>query len=817
MYWDLRQRIVELVHYPLRQYNKFQEYRHRRIKDESVPQQIARRSHGDVPLPRGFVFCLSLVATVLLIAVVFIIWAGAVHPIHDGLVVALHEGSCSTAREANFWIHLLINALATVTYAASSYTMQRLTAPTRQDLDAAHKDGDFFRIGSIAIWNLALLSRTKYVIFFLLWASSFPLHLVFNSAIVYTASNAEWSNFAVQASEYQLSSLVSNRTIHSWNMTRGAYGIRSSAVYLDIFNSTKPTAQMMMQQLPQLKELSTRQCIETYASGSNATWGDVVVVTAATDDYTLEIRKRPQNEGVFPMPELGAPWSWMCSGYGTCDANEFKTDGHWSISGRTMSKCLARPMPEMCELNTSLAILTMVIICLTCKLCCITGAVLLSRDRPLLTIGDAIASYMEKRNTIPFKSKPPGTNIHIPSKNSWVLTSRKRIAMVEMPGAFWRTTILGSLGLILAFYLFSYTYRQTTSAYQYFPNPWSFRTMLNMGFDLPLLWNRAVFNGLMTYSDSHSAATSYISGAIITNLAQVGLSAFYLTTNHFYTCFFRGLEFRSYSTHRRGLRVSRTKIGTAQRQAHYLQLPLRYAIPKIMVFILLHTLLSQTLFLRRTYATYPTSFTDPNEIGKTLVSLIGYSPLGALCFASLLAVVVLGTIIVAIIPIDWIWKGTDGNSRIIADNCALPPTMADADSDDEFQRFKTGANTYDLHLFDTNGNADVDTSAQSVPETKKIHRGEAGAQYREVRWGVVRKYVDGSVNCAFSVRPVRRAEIGEKIARIKVPREAEGVQEKAEPSRISRKMHRISGSNIEQEVNDRSKEGTSAPEVRGSC
>jgi hypothetical protein len=198
-----------------------------------------------------------------------------------------------------------------------------------------------------------------------------------------------------------------------------------------------------------------------------------------------------------------------------------------------------------------------------------------------------------------------------------------------------------------------------------------------------------------------------------------------------------------------------------------------------MVFILLHTLLSQTLFLRRTYATYPTSYTDPTAIGRRLVSLVGYSPLGALCFAALLAVVVLGTIVLAVIPIDWIWKGTDGSSRVVADNCARPPRVVDADPDtDAGTKLRANATvssntSTDAHLPDADGDADTDADAlQEVhAENDKHHDAEDDAQHHELRWGVVRKYIDGRINCAFSIAPVRRPDIGEKIFRILVPGE----------------------------------------------
>lgn len=56
--------------------------------------------------------------------------------------------------------------------------MQRLCAPSRQDIDQAHLNGRHLDIGAQSLRNLANIGPKRTIIWLLLGASSFPLHLV---------------------------------------------------------------------------------------------------------------------------------------------------------------------------------------------------------------------------------------------------------------------------------------------------------------------------------------------------------------------------------------------------------------------------------------------------------------------------------------------------------------------------------------------------------------------------------------------------------------------------------------------------------------
>lgn len=216
----------------------------------------------------------------------------------------------------------------------------------------------------------------------------------------------------------------------------------------------------------------------------------------------------------------------------------------------------------------------------------------------------------------------------------------------------------------------------------------------------------------MTFTGSTNPATSYITGAVIANLPQLALSFLYIVYNNLYTRLFMALEFRSYSIRRRGLRLSMRGKNTDQRTTYFLQFPLRYSLIMIATFILLHTFLSEMLFLQRTYAIWPQSFDDPNDIGKKLVSRLGFSPLATLIFTLLLFLLFALSTVIGVWKVHWILPSTAGDSKTIAALCQPP-------------------------------------------------EGSKNTQNGKVRWGVTSMNADGIGTCSFSMLPVRPPLEGE--------------------------------------------------------
>ncbi|KAF4452593.1 hypothetical protein F53441_4613 [Fusarium austroafricanum] len=96
----------------------------------------------------------------------------------------LYKGNCDKTSNANLWLHLLINIVGTGVLASSNFFMQGLVAPTRQEVDTAHRAGHWLEIGVQSLKNFRFLGWRKILFWVLFSLSSVPLHLVFNGCVM---------------------------------------------------------------------------------------------------------------------------------------------------------------------------------------------------------------------------------------------------------------------------------------------------------------------------------------------------------------------------------------------------------------------------------------------------------------------------------------------------------------------------------------------------------------------------------------------------------------------------------------------------------
>lgn len=100
----------------------------------------------------------------------------------------IHSGSCvgDGVGRLNTLLHLAINILSTLVLASTNFFMQVLNAPSREELDNAHKNGSWLDIGVPSPRNAFRVSRFKTIMWLLFFLSSIPIHLLFNSSIYST-------------------------------------------------------------------------------------------------------------------------------------------------------------------------------------------------------------------------------------------------------------------------------------------------------------------------------------------------------------------------------------------------------------------------------------------------------------------------------------------------------------------------------------------------------------------------------------------------------------------------------------------------------
>ena len=121
--------------------------------------------------------CASTAAVVFVINTVLTIWVCQTFPMEAG-IATLISGECARVRVWAIWLHLAINVSSTILLGASNYTMQRLLAPTRQEVDKAHVNGKWLAIGVLSIRNIKAINLRRLGLFLLLTLTSLPLHLM---------------------------------------------------------------------------------------------------------------------------------------------------------------------------------------------------------------------------------------------------------------------------------------------------------------------------------------------------------------------------------------------------------------------------------------------------------------------------------------------------------------------------------------------------------------------------------------------------------------------------------------------------------------
>lgn len=126
---------------------------------------------------RALLIQIGIIGLILTTNLVVTIFAVTSYGSRNG-VGLIYESDCSTVKQLDQWIHLLINLLGTGMLSASNYCMQLQASPTRENVDKAHGDGKWLDIGISSPRNLKYLSSWRRVSWALLALTSIPIHLM---------------------------------------------------------------------------------------------------------------------------------------------------------------------------------------------------------------------------------------------------------------------------------------------------------------------------------------------------------------------------------------------------------------------------------------------------------------------------------------------------------------------------------------------------------------------------------------------------------------------------------------------------------------
>ncbi|XHG01893.1 hypothetical protein AWENTII_005262 [Aspergillus wentii] len=511
----------------------------------------------------------------------FTIWAAVRHNVKDDRGI-LFDGDCDRVKWTNVGIHLLINTLSTTLLSASNYCMQCLCAPTRRNIDNAHSKAQWLDIGVPSTHNLLLISKKRSCLWICLALTSLPLHLVYNSTIFSTQS----------ANDYNI--YVGTGSLGNTSILNPGWFENSTELAFDRLKDETQDGS--------LTRLDAIDCVNVYSTTFQIEWGGVVLVTnndSMANNYTwldtqYVFSPRQYQRALRPDQD---PYRWLCPEYSKpgVDCNVYLPDieadakaGNWTVDGHLVDHCLVEKSPTHCKLQYSLPLAIVVIVFNAIKAILMCYIAFSTEEQPILTTGDAVASFIREPDVFSKDMSCTGRSLVVdfewhrkpkgPDDTDYVFRSRKRRWASAVSTRRWGFGIsFYVLSMVICIGLLLYGFSQMRNT----------RGIWSLGFEA--IDARTLIHG-------NFWPNTMIKNTMIANIPQLVYSMLYFCLNAIFTTMTLAAEWSQYAIQRKGLRVSSSPEG-AQRSSYFLSLPYRYAIPMILLSILLHWLISQSLFL----------------------------------------------------------------------------------------------------------------------------------------------------------------------------------------------------------------------------
>ncbi|VUC38177.1 unnamed protein product [Clonostachys rosea] len=603
------------------------------------------------------------------------------------------SGDCTSINKLGLGIHLVINIVSTLLLGASNYCMQTLSAPTREDIDRAHKRGSWMDIGIPSLRNIRFVRKRRLFVCLSLALTSIPLHLVYNSTFFVSSNNHLYRVWF--ADESFAKGAPFNET-----------AIRDYYIPPDIVGaSTKRLQQRLI--AGEFEKLSNDECINSYAKPLLQDRGDVVLIvdrpdsctnfpkisynafgecgnTSATSLYTMV----NYENGMTPLisPRVTNWFSWICSQrqYYVDEKNsadplpgELCSDGAWRKQlgadpwtvGTKVHYCLSEKLPNECQINVAISLLYVVIGFNIVKLVLILTMASSNwiTHKPLVTLGDAAASFIAipdprtKRmcllsNKVIIDHRGDqvvSATMYQPQKRKWASgVSKRRWIIASFLTFIALAVILGLLGY--GIYMLNTRYQR---------GGFNFLWSLGLGSITPY--------NLIQWNIPKSGDIAVIATVLVVNLPQVLLSVLYIILNGLFTTMAAGAEWSSFShKNHQPLRVSYPK--STQRSSFFLQLPYQYGVPMLILSVLMHWLISQSIFLSQINEWYTYQFkdfktTDASQWKSPNITA-GYSPVAIAATCLIIAVIFSAAVVLGMRPL----KG----SIPVAGSCSLAISAA---------------------------------------------------------------------------------------------------------------------------------------------
>ncbi|KAI0096094.1 hypothetical protein GGR51DRAFT_568865 [Nemania sp. FL0031] len=543
---------------------------------------------------------------------------------------------------ANLAFHLLINICSTLVLtradrlASSNFFMQILNAPSREEINNAHFKGSWLGIGVPSVRNIFLLSKFKAWCWVALFISSIPIHLLFNSTIFETNYRSDTYSVTIATEEF-----VRNGAYFppGASLLLSGQHYMENGIRVDGEDFDNPQSAILQNILKAAKNASSwervdsKECWEKYVNCGDLTkYLDVVIVVDKPLGWIRnDMWQLSTNQSLFWDRYIPADEPNHLFFHGSCSLEDERGTapsslGWWNVSDTlveepseynqrppglqpnafllSMDYCLAETAQRICHISLSPTLLLAVTATVVTKsFIAVVITVTLSKQNqpPLVTLGDAVASFIEKPDptTMGFctfdqndMKKALGSNTMVlPGPRCWHARHKRRLAVI--PWSTWLSSyLLFIVGISLATYYFTPAVKSTD--------------LRNSSTFLPTPGNPAtIIDGMITFTQA----------ILLVNSPQLLLSFFYLAYNNLFTRIQMAKEWGLLASTYRPLRVTHPQ-GTEQFATYRLQLPYKYSLPLIAISISLHWLLSNTIYIYVSlggyYSTYGQRIVEPS-------------------------------------------------------------------------------------------------------------------------------------------------------------------------------------------------------------
>ncbi|OQE00902.1 hypothetical protein PENSOL_c005G01007 [Penicillium solitum] len=558
----------------------------------------------------GWKFTLSLASAGCIIVLSFnfgfLFWAVARDRLKKDRGV-LYEGDCDRVRHLNTGLHLLINLLSTALLGASNYGMGTfLFVDMPGALIASSPPGVSFPTSVADIFALLTGSTFSY-----------------NSTIFSTTAAYSYTVF---------SGHDSLGTKSQGELVLGQMNEEYTPSFERLYEAARNGS---------LDRLETSECINAYATTYQTRHGDLLLVTDdvnTTNHYDMvgfQSVYSPYNSWRADPPH-GDPYAWLCppDPDGSCSTylsniRSQAEKNNWIVYGYygnySVDSCFGKRLPEHCKLQYSLPLVIVVIIANFVKAAILCYMAVRMAEVPLLTTGDAIASYLSQpdRRTLG-RCLVPGGRVRgicytgkVPSRHY------KAMVYEEKPKRWYSVVSYRKRKVILILWLIAI-------------GACVFLLGLGSVSDGVEVWD-AQFGSINAQAmiKGDNWPTTLIGNTITANIPQLIFSSLYFIFNGILTSMTLAAEWSRYALLRRGVRVS-WNPRFAQRSSYFLSLPYWYAIPLMVVSAILHWLISQSLFVVGIEAFDLEGLRSPNAdlitCGYTPVAIVSAIAVGVFMF-----------------------------------------------------------------------------------------------------------------------------------------------------------------------------------------